>query len=922
MARRPRDPVEPPPDPGGDEPDDGSSSAGGLFGSDSSPGSDSDSDEDALADALTSDSGAVDSDAGDPVKFPFGETGDPGRRTARDRVKFPFGSSGDAPPFGSTSSSRGLPNLPPDARPEDDASLDGLSDDDDRLLASSEEDLVDLTSDLGRVSARVSDLGPISPSGPLVILDDEEPGASTRYQASIVDDSARLAGSAGDRRGRKPARRRPADDDVDADVPTPDRSTRAPRASARAAAGGAAGGGGRATALRLALALLAVGAALGYGEVRRQKDLEAERARQAAELAALRRTQEDALEAERRRAADAVEGERARAEQDRRLALERAAADAAAERARAADEARREGERAAREAAEREGREAVDVELARARAAGEEARDDAVRRAREEERARAAAALAEQEAGEAARKRAALEALRAELEDELFAMTTRAEEEAMARLLAEERAAALDRAEPKGGGSAAEAVDDWDKYFSGGGGSGGGAGTGGTGGTGGGDDPFAATPGGHPVDQAWAWLRENLHGSLGYRNLSHFSRGDQRKTRHELRLKLDYRGWLWRSDDASKGLRLVSILDLRVDDADYAAGLPKGLDDEERRRPILWPEELHLDLAWDFITLKGGYQVFAWGTGDLFNPTDIINPIDFSDLFDTRRISVMAFSVEATFERVSLELVSIPSFTRARLPLAGKRFDVLSGASPVPILRPDDPDSSVENVQWGARVKGNALGWDVSLSGYTGFDPLPSPRLSIRSLAPLDVVIDPRYDRRHMVGADFATTLGFLGLGGRLGDILGGIQLHGEVAHFFVEGQRQDDFGQVVFGLNYTWIDLIAEHDLTLVLEYAGDFTTSRAEQALPGVRLNRILRGAVLARLEYAVDQDLSFEVNAAVITHGRENALIHPGVRWNVTDNLRLELGGDIFLGPDDTFFGQFRRDGRVIFDVRWVF
>ncbi|MCO5171797.1 MAG: hypothetical protein M9894_36305 [Planctomycetes bacterium] len=912
MARRPRDPVEPP--------DDGESSADALG---------SDSDEDALADALTSDSGAVVDDADDddrrpdPVKFPFGESHDPTRRPARDRVKFPFGSSGDAP-FGSTSSGRGLPNLPPDARPEDDASLEGLSDEE-GLLASSDEDLVDL-SDLGKVSARVSDLGPISPSGPLVILDDEEPGASTRFQASIVDDSARLAGSAGDRRGRRPRRPRradeAADDDVDADVPTPDRSTRAPRPSARAAAPAPAAGGGRAMALRIALALVAVGAALLLGEVRRQKDLEAERARHAREVAALRQAHGEALEGERRRAGDAVEGERARAEQDRRLALERAAADAAAERARAAEEARREGERAAREAAEREAREAIAVELARARAAGDDAADDAARRAREEERARGEAALAEQAAREAARRREALEALRAELEDELFAMTTRAEEEAMARLLAEERAAALDRAQPKGGGSAAEAVDDWDKYFSGGG-SGGSSAAGGAGdGGGAGDDPFAARPGGHPVDQAWAWLKENLHGSVGYRNLSHFSRGDHRKTRHEMRVKLDYRGWLWRTDDASKGLRLVSILDLRVDDADYAVGLPRGLDDEERRRPILWPEELHLDLAWDFLTLKAGYQVFAWGTGDLLNPTDILNPIDFSDLFDTRRISVMAVSVEATFERVSLELVSIPSFTRARLPLAGKRFDVLSGASPVPILRPDDPDSSLQNAQWGARVKGNALGWDVSLSGFTGYDPLPSPRLAIRSLAPLDVVIDPRFDRRHMVGADFATTLGFLGLGGRLGDILGGIQLHGEVAHFFIEGQRQDDFGQVVVGLNYTWIDLIAEHDLTLVLEYAGDFTTSRAEQALPGVRLNRVLRGAVLARLEYAVDQDLSFEVNAAVITHGRENALIHPGVRWNVTDNLRLELGGDIFLGPDDTFFGQFRRDGRVIFDVRWVF
>jgi hypothetical protein len=197
-----------------------------------------------------------------------------------------------------------------------------------------------------------------------------------------------------------------------------------------------------------------------------------------------------------------------------------------------------------------------------------------------------------------------------------------------------------------------------------------------------------------------------------------------------------------------------------------------------------------------------------------------------------------------------------------------------------------------------------------------------SPSIAVLSLAPLLIVVDPVFDRIHMVGADFATTLGFLGLEGKLGDILGGIQLHGEAAHVFVEGPRQDDYAQYVFGLNYTWIDVFAEHDITLVLEYAGDAVTDEAEGALPGVRLSRILRGAILARLQYAVDEDLSFEVNAAVITHGDENGIIHPQVNYDVTDNLRLRLGGDIFVGPEDTFFGQFKRDGRVIFDIEWAF
>lgn len=969
MARRPRDPAGFASGDAGEGSDDGESAGGAASGG--GPGADpfgasgsdedllgaSGSDEDALADALTSESDERSTPGGGVPgrrRRPGEDTREVPRRLVDRRVKFPFGTSADdEDDLGA--SSRSLPSLPPGSRPEDDASLEGLGDpaesSEEGLFDSSDEDLVDL-SDMGSISARVSDLGPISPSGPLVIIDDEDPGASMRYQASVVDDSARLAGrrgslraGRGERGGRRP--RDPADEDVDADVPVPDRSARAGRAGKSGRRSGRVSGVGRVgddagapaaapsrkgMIARLALAFVAVGLALLAGELRLRSALEAERQRHAAEVAALKKTHADALERERRAAEDAAAGAKARAEQDARLALEQAAREAAAERERAVEAARREAAEAARAAAEREAREAVEVELARAREAAGADVDEAVRRAREDERAAAERALADLAAREEARRLKELEDLRAELQDELDAMETRAAEEYMARVLAEERAAALDRAQPAGGGSAAEGAssgggDDWDQYFSGASSGGGGGGSGG----GASDDPFAAASasdgaGGHVVDRTWAWLQENIHGSLGYRNLSHFSRGGSRnlrKTRHELRVKLEYRDWLWRSDDALAGLRLVSVLDLRVDDADYAAGWQKGIDDEERRRPHLWPEELHLDLTWDWLTVKAGYQIFAWGTGDLFNPTDVLNPIDFSDLFDTRRISVMSASVEVTFDKVSLELVSIPSFTRSRLPLRGERFDVLSGISPVPVLRPDDPDASVQNAQWGARLKGSAFGWDVSVSGFTGFDDLPTPRLAVRSLVPLDVVIDPVFDRFHMAGVDFATTLDFLGLGGKLGDVLAGIQLHGEAAHFFVEGQRQEDFLQYVLGLNYTWVDLIFEHDLTLVLEYAGDVSTSDADDALPGgVQLNRILRGAVLARLEYAVDEDLSFEVNAAVVTHGKENALIHPGVRWNVTDNLRLELGGDVFVGPEDTFFGQFRKGGRVIFDVKWVF
>ena len=219
---------------------------------------------------------------------------------------------------------------------------------------------------------------------------------------------------------------------------------------------------------------------------------------------------------------------------------------------------------------------------------------------------------------------------------------------------------------------------------------------------------------------------------------------------------------------------------------------------------------------------------------------------------------------------------------------------------------------------------GHFGGFDVSLSGFTGFDDLPTGRLVVVQQPVQALVIDPVYERIHVLGADFATTLGVLGAEGRLGEVLGGIQLHGEAAHFFSEGRTRDDVLQYVVGVNYQFVDLIAEHDVTLVLEYGSEYVTRAGEDsaAAAGTTLDRVFRSALLGRIAYEVSESFSVELNGALILYGPENGYVHPAMLWDVTDNLQLEVAGDVFFGPEQTFFGQFKHDGRVIFTARIVF
>ena len=363
-------------------------------------------------------------------------------------------------------------------------------------------------------------------------------------------------------------------------------------------------------------------------------------------------------------------------------------------------------------------------------------------------------------------------------------------------------------------------------------------------------------------------------------------------------------------------------VDIMEDDDGFTVRLPQSIDEDQRRRPIVAIDEAYLDVVFDWLDVRGGWQTFSWGTGDLYNPTNNLNPVDFSDLFDARRIPVLSAAITLDFSDFAFDLIAIPTFTRSRLVLANKRFDTLRN-SPIPVLDPADPDEGVNQAQWAGRARASIAGWDVSISGFSGFNDLPAPRFVLEDPNdPLSIAVDPVFERTHVAGADFATTLGIFGAEGTLGEILGGIQLHGEIAHYWTEGEETDDYANFVFGFNYQFVDLIFEHDLTLVLEYAGEFITKETENELEGGQIDRSLKGAVLARLQYEVDQDLSFELNMALITEGQKNGLVHPGVTWKATDEVSLGVSGDIFFGNDETFFGQYRHDGRVIIELNLNF
>ncbi|MGW8316567.1 MAG: DUF1302 family protein [Bacteroidales bacterium] len=173
-----------------------------------------------------------------------------------------------------------------------------------------------------------------------------------------------------------------------------------------------------------------------------------------------------------------------------------------------------------------------------------------------------------------------------------------------------------------------------------------------------------------------------------------------------------------------------------------------------------------------------GRQRIAWGTADVINPTDNLNPYDFEDVLDFgRHRGSDALNLQYYFgNNYSLQAVFVPFFQPANLPVGifantlGSSMDMPSGmvlqSYSDTILMPKY--NLGESANAGFRFMGFAGGIDFSLSYVWGWDGLPNN--TYNTISPVDlqggVNVDAQlsYGKNHIIGADLATSLFGIGL--------------------------------------------------------------------------------------------------------------------------------------------------------------
>jgi hypothetical protein len=395
-----------------------------------------------------------------------------------------------------------------------------------------------------------------------------------------------------------------------------------------------------------------------------------------------------------------------------------------------------------------------------------------------------------------------------------------------------------------------------------------------------------------------------------------------RPNRGDVRALGDLRGEFGVKRSIRDSLSLRGRWDFRLD-TEREVDRRRWLDLDQRglRQPAGTLGELYLDFALKHVDVRVGTQEIHWGRADGINPTDNVDPYDYSYPFSPRRLAVPAVRAQTDFGRTGLEGVWVPFFTPARLPLLGKRWYPRLPNTALAPLGPAGQEVAVDvayhegartfpartlaNGQWGVRWNQLVPRGEFSVSFLDTFNDVgylsPTTRVDPGGPVPrLAVVLDRHYFRMRVVGFDFASELGPVGV-------------RGEMA--LVDETDPDDLDRLVYvvGLDRRWGDWF------LIAQYA-DRIGGRALADTP-VFPNLGLRSTLLSRIERTIDPSQTLELRTALGLRDRD-MLMQLSYSLAITDAWKLTLAGALVGGSRAGFLGQYRGNDNLSVQLRRSF
>ncbi len=342
------------------------------------------------------------------------------------------------------------------------------------------------------------------------------------------------------------------------------------------------------------------------------------------------------------------------------------------------------------------------------------------------------------------------------------------------------------------------------------------------------------------------------------------------------------------------------------------------------------------------LDIKIGKQRIAWGTADMFNPTDNLNPYDLEDVLDFgRHRGSVAITLDYYFNNeFSLEGVYIPLFQPDDLPV-GIFADALQPSLelPPPFTLKGYEDEAVmppftlsQSSITGLKFKGFAGGIDFSFSYVWGRDGLPittyntiSPGDSSNSIF---VSSQSSFTREHIFGADMATSVIGVGLWAEAAMFLPAYEviMTTDLSDFFPNAPgpvttdslvlKKEPYVKFIIGADYHFAN-----SMYVNFQYLHGFVNERGQGNLNDYFFLQYEMRFFEDRLKitplaggFIVSDWKKLESNYSII--------YAPGLTYMATDNAELTFSTPLFFGKGDDIFAKFTDYNMLMFRFKYSF
>lgn len=332
-----------------------------------------------------------------------------------------------------------------------------------------------------------------------------------------------------------------------------------------------------------------------------------------------------------------------------------------------------------------------------------------------------------------------------------------------------------------------------------------------------------------------------------------------------------------------------------------------------------------IELDFDHVFLKAGKQQIIWGELEGFKILDAVNPQSFREFiledFDESRIGLWSLSAEMDLPSTHLgewtaQAVWVPDTTVHEIPERSATFEFQTPrfrfgqplGDPLPArVSTERPSRSIDNGGIGIRFIGFVDGWDVTALAYSGTDHEPIGRVEVSANG---AELTRLHRRRDLFGASAARTFGSVTLRTEIG----------------VQPNRtfvgRDQFGALsqirATQTSAAFVaDLAGRGDLFSSVQIIHDSINSSDPNL---VRPNKEWRASLFMRKQFAGDRgELSIRWLGSL---NDGDGLIRPKFSYDVSDQVRVSVGADLFYGRQEGAFGQFKDNDRLVLSVLSTF